>query len=225
MLLVTIWMVMADHLRPWKEVQREFQLVEREKLKASDKEKQEELKYEIQEPASTSIAPKIEAAEARRPRRQAGRSRKSKTSSRARRRPKRLDMERRFKKTELDSKRSLYDGMIDRDEEREARVYLADGRGQYREGARSLSKEFEEGQAKLKAKKEEKEKLLGHVDHLKKEKETAHARGRPRAAPDRAERRPVRRRHGEPGHASSAACPASTSCPRPRSSRSAFPSC
>ena len=25
MLLSTVWMVMADHLRPWKEVQREFQ--------------------------------------------------------------------------------------------------------------------------------------------------------------------------------------------------------
>ena len=36
-----------------------------------------------------------------------------------------LDMERRFKKTELDSKRSLYDGMIDRAEEQSARVYLA----------------------------------------------------------------------------------------------------
>lgn len=34
MTLAIIWMIMADHLRPWKQVQREFQVVEREKLKA-----------------------------------------------------------------------------------------------------------------------------------------------------------------------------------------------
>ena len=54
MLLVTVWMVMADHLRPWKEVQREFQLIERDKLKASEKEKQEELEHEVQGASSTA---------------------------------------------------------------------------------------------------------------------------------------------------------------------------
>ena len=34
MTLAIIWMIMADHLRPWKQVQREFHVVEREKLKA-----------------------------------------------------------------------------------------------------------------------------------------------------------------------------------------------
>ena len=32
MLLATVWMVVADHYRPWKQVQREFQTIEREKL-------------------------------------------------------------------------------------------------------------------------------------------------------------------------------------------------
>ena len=32
MLLSIAWMVAADHLRPWKEVQREFQTIERKKL-------------------------------------------------------------------------------------------------------------------------------------------------------------------------------------------------
>ena len=61
MLLATVWMVMADHLRPWKQVQREFQLIERDKLKASEKEKQEELdtKYKSQ---LDGIDAKIEAA-------------------------------------------------------------------------------------------------------------------------------------------------------------------
>ncbi len=31
-----IWMIMADHLRPWKQVQREFQEIERAKLKATE---------------------------------------------------------------------------------------------------------------------------------------------------------------------------------------------
>ena len=39
MLLATVWMVMDDHLRPWKQVQREFQQVERDKLDATLKEK------------------------------------------------------------------------------------------------------------------------------------------------------------------------------------------
>ena len=32
MTLSIVWMIMADHLRPWKQVQRDFQLVERKKL-------------------------------------------------------------------------------------------------------------------------------------------------------------------------------------------------
>ena len=36
MLLSTVWMVMADHLRPWKEVQRQFHEVERDKLEAAE---------------------------------------------------------------------------------------------------------------------------------------------------------------------------------------------
>ncbi len=48
MLLSIVWMVAADHLRPWKQVQREFQQVEREKLKASREEKLEEQKAKNQ---------------------------------------------------------------------------------------------------------------------------------------------------------------------------------
>ncbi|MGZ3336497.1 MAG: hypothetical protein ACXWOV_15585, partial [Isosphaeraceae bacterium] len=38
MTLSIIWMIMADHLRPWKQVQREFHDVERAKLKAAEQE-------------------------------------------------------------------------------------------------------------------------------------------------------------------------------------------
>ena len=63
MLLSTVWMVMADHLRPWKQVQREFQLVERDKLEAAEKEKLEEQKTKYQKQID-EIDAKIEAAEA-----------------------------------------------------------------------------------------------------------------------------------------------------------------
>src|SRR5689334_7476368 len=42
MLMSIVWMIMADHLRPWKQVQREFHDVEREKLKATEQQKKKE---------------------------------------------------------------------------------------------------------------------------------------------------------------------------------------
>ena len=63
MLLSTVWMVMADHFRPWKQVQREFQQVEREKLEAAEKEKLEEQKKKYQTQID-EIDAKIKAAEA-----------------------------------------------------------------------------------------------------------------------------------------------------------------
>jgi len=32
MLLATAWMIVVDHVRPWKQVQREFHVIERDKL-------------------------------------------------------------------------------------------------------------------------------------------------------------------------------------------------
>src|SRR5437879_6573900 len=42
MTITIVWMTLADHLRPWKEVQREFHYVEDAKLRATEKEKQRE---------------------------------------------------------------------------------------------------------------------------------------------------------------------------------------
>ena len=39
----TVWMIAADHIRPWKKIQREFHLVETTKLGELEKKKQEEL--------------------------------------------------------------------------------------------------------------------------------------------------------------------------------------
>ena len=48
MTLSIIWMIMADHLRPWKQVQREFQVFEREKLKAAEQATLEKRGSEVQ---------------------------------------------------------------------------------------------------------------------------------------------------------------------------------
>ncbi len=65
MTLSIVWMIMADHLRPWKQVQRAFQQVEEAKLKASEKEKLQEQKAKYQTKID-AIDAKIKAAELRR---------------------------------------------------------------------------------------------------------------------------------------------------------------
>jgi cbb3-type cytochrome oxidase cytochrome c subunit len=170
MLLSTVWMVMADHMRPWKQVQRQFQLVERDKNDKQQKDKLEEQKTKYQKQIE-EIDAKITAAEAgaeiraRDLRTIDGELKllEGKTED--------VDTRRRFQKAALDSKRSLYDGMIDRGEEREARAYLSADVQQAERELNDLSLNLEDVKAKLSSKKAEKEKLLGFVDDLKKEKE------------------------------------------------------
>ena len=170
MLLSTVWMVMADHLRPWKQVQREFQLVEREKLEAAEKQKLEEQKAKYQTQID-QIDAKVQAAEAD----SETRGRELRTVNNELKvlegRTEKIDTQRRFQKADLDSKRSFYDGMIDRGEEHQARAYLATVvTGAERELER-LSLDLEAVKKTLTDKKAAKEKLLGFVDDLKKEKE------------------------------------------------------
>ena len=81
-----------------------------------------------------------------------------------------LDTSRKFKKAELDSLRSLYDGMIERGEETRGQTLPEhDGRHGRARAERPLE-ELEESQTKLKAKEAEKEKLLGYVDNLEERK-------------------------------------------------------
>ncbi len=170
MLLSTVWMVMADHMRPWKQVQRQFQEVEREKLEASEKQKLEEQKTKYQTQID-QIDQKIQTAEA-----------ESETRGRDLRlinndlkvlegKTERLDTQRRFQKADLDSKRSFYDGMVDRGEEVKARHYLSTVVAQAERDLATLSLELEAVKKTLNEKKAEKERLLGFVDDLKKEKD------------------------------------------------------
>ncbi len=170
MLLSTVWMVMADHLRPWKQVQRQFQVVEREKNESLEKTKLEEQKTKYQKQID-EIDAKIQAADASAEAR--GRDLRAINSELKvlEGRTEKIDTARRFQKADLDSKRSLYDGMIDRGEEREARTYLNTIVHQAEEELGTLSLDLEKVKAELAVKKAEKEKLLGFVDDLKKEKE------------------------------------------------------
>ncbi len=123
MTISVLWMVAVDHFRPWKEVQREFQEIETSKLRSTEQEKLKE-QQELHQARLDQIDQRIEAA--RRVERQNGR-RIADLDERIRGiqgQFQRLDTERRFKKAELDSQRSLYDGMIGRNERREALRYI-----------------------------------------------------------------------------------------------------
>ena len=123
MLLSFVWMIVADHLRPWKEVQRQFQQVEREKLEAPRTEEARGAEAEApgpdrgdrrQDQGRPRPAREQRAAELR--------ELEPSSTSRAARSQLGLDTQKRFKKAELDSQRSLYDGMIDAGEEPQARA-------------------------------------------------------------------------------------------------------
>ena len=170
MTLSIIWMIMADHLRPWKQVQREFQVVEREKLKAVEQATLKKRKGEVQNQID-EFDRKIKEAEQGAAQRAADLNRLDKELKGLQAKTEKLDTERKFKKAELDSLRSLYDGMVERDQEREARVYLNTTVAKAEQQLLVLTRELEESQTKLKLKEDEKEKLLGYVDNLVKERE------------------------------------------------------
>jgi cbb3-type cytochrome oxidase cytochrome c subunit len=169
MLLSTVWMVMADHLRPWKQVQRQFQLVEREKLEVAEQQKLEEQKTKSKEQID-QIDAKIQAAAAEAETR--GRELRSVDNELKvlEGRTEKLDTQRRFQKADLDSKRSFYDGMIDRGEEHQARAYLATVVTQAERDLEQYSLDLEKEKKLLAARKAEKDKLLGFVDDLDKER-------------------------------------------------------
>jgi cbb3-type cytochrome oxidase cytochrome c subunit len=170
MLLATVWMVAADHLRPWKEVQREFQRIERDKLTATLQEKvdEERRKYEAQ---LQDVRSKIQQAAETADQRAAELLKLDREIKRQGGKVQLTDMQRRFKKADLDSKRSLYDGMIERGEEAGARTYLTGVVAGAERELTDLSKQLEAAQKEEKALQGRKAELLGFVDKLKEEEE------------------------------------------------------
>jgi cbb3-type cytochrome oxidase cytochrome c subunit len=170
MTLSIIWMIMADHLRPWKQVQRDFQVVEREKLKAAEQATLQKRVGEVQQQID-KLDQQIKQAELGAAQRAADLNRLEKELKGLLAKTEKLDTRRKFKKAELDSLRSLYDGMIERGDKPEARVYLNTTVARAEQDLLVLSRELEEAQTTLKQREAEKEELLGGSDNLIKERE------------------------------------------------------
>ncbi|APW63982.1 c-type cytochrome [Paludisphaera borealis] len=169
MLLSIVWMIMADHLRPWKAVQRDFHRVEDRKLQAAEQEKlaiqKEKYQAEIDK-----VDQQIEQAKQGAIQRAADLKSVEYELKKLGGRTERLDTEKKFQKAELDSLRSLYDGMVERGEEREARAFLNSKVADAERKLLTLSRELETAQAEQKVKTDAKKKLEGGVEDLEKEK-------------------------------------------------------
>ena len=170
MTLAIVWMIMADHLRPWKQVQRDFHRIEDAKLKASEAAKQKELD-ERSLSQIEAIDAKIEAAKRLAEENSSQIRAVDKELREIGGRFTRIDTEKRFQKAELDSQRSLYDGMIDRNEEAAARTYVNTTIVASERKLLALTEEFEKVDAEMRRAQAKKAALLGHIDDLVKEKE------------------------------------------------------
>ncbi len=123
MTLVTVWMILDDHFRSWKVVQRDFYRVEQAKLKANEKdERDRELvknKKDIEEiDRAIAEAKKTARKNARKIKEQQSKLDKIEAEYTA------ADTSYKFQKAELDSLRSYYDEMIDEYKEHQAHEYL-----------------------------------------------------------------------------------------------------
>jgi cbb3-type cytochrome oxidase cytochrome c subunit len=123
MTLVTVWMILDDHFRSWKVVQRDFYRIEQNKLKANEKdERDRELaknKKDLEEiDRAIAEAKKTERKNARKIKDQQAKLDKILAEYTA------ADTSYKFQKAELDSLRSYYDEMIDEYKEAQAREFL-----------------------------------------------------------------------------------------------------
>lgn len=164
MTLSIVWMIAADHFRPWKEVQRKFQTVERAKLNAAEGKALEEQRTQYQ-----SQIDEIDAALKKAEETKEERYREIRQIDRAMGKLggkfEGLDTRKKFMKAELDSQRSLYDGMIDRAEEHDARVYMNSTIAATDKRLRGVTVEFEASADELKQLKLRREELIGRF-HL-----------------------------------------------------------
>ncbi|MBX6312614.1 MAG: c-type cytochrome [Isosphaeraceae bacterium] len=123
MMLAIVWMILADHLRPWKQVQRRFHEIETAKLKAAERQRLEEVQKANQAELAR-VDQQLQEVERLESEHAGSIRRLDARIGGYQGRYEKLDTEQRFQKATLDSKRSFYDLMIDRDEKGEARAYL-----------------------------------------------------------------------------------------------------
>ncbi|GAC1472326.1 MAG: hypothetical protein NVSMB9_19420 [Isosphaeraceae bacterium] len=170
MTISIVWMIMADHLRPWKQVQREFQQIERAKLRTDKNKRFAEQKVKSQAEIDLLNAQIKQAEESG----QAHSSQLRELDKEIRTlggRFEDLDTRKRFMKAELDSQRSLYDGMIDRGDERQAHTYMSSTIVATENKLRDLTNQAEDSQKALDSAKSRRLALLGNVDELVKKRD------------------------------------------------------
>jgi cbb3-type cytochrome oxidase cytochrome c subunit len=167
MTLTIVWMIMADHLRPWKETQREFHYIEDAKLRVEEQKRQDELNKQQLDELAARIEAADRTAEENAKQIRAQESELKKIGGKY----EQLDTATRFLKAELDSQRSEYDLKIDLNQNREARNYLNDVIVPSEKRLLELRRELET----VKAQKTEAEtriaSLQGNVDAIKKEQD------------------------------------------------------
>ena len=170
MLLAIVWMIMADHLRPWKEVQREFHHVEEAKLSAA-RQKAEDAQRANYQTQIDALDAKIKKTEENAEQRSSDIRKLDKEISSLGGVFEGLDTQKKFTKAELDSQRSLYDGMIDRSEERKAKNYIQGTIVATERRLHDLTMAYQAADTKLKAAKQRKVDVIGNVEKDIKDKE------------------------------------------------------
>jgi cbb3-type cytochrome oxidase cytochrome c subunit len=171
MTLVIVWMILADHLRPWKKVQRRFHDVELAKLEASKQEKLREQQAqhaaELEEiDREIAAARQLEQQNAREIRVQQARIQRLRGQFEG------LDTRRKFKKAELDSLRSFYDGFIDRDEQARARAFLVETIAPAERELLEITAQYEAKQQELREAEARLVELRGNIDEKLKKRES-----------------------------------------------------
>lgn len=166
----TVWMIASDHIRPWKKIQREFQVVETTKLEETEKKKQEELLQKHSKDLD-EINAKISQAEATANQNGPAIAAKESEIKSLNGEFTDLDTKRKFQKAELDSLRSLYDGMIDRGEEAGARRYIQSTIIPAENKLNELTVAYQAKSDQLETAKTEVKNLRGNVQDLIKERD------------------------------------------------------
>jgi len=165
MALTIVWMIMADHLRPWKETQREFHYIEDAKLRVEEQKKKDELNQKQLQAYDDKIAVAAKSSEENAKLISA----KEKEQRKIYGRYEQLDTSTRFLKAELDSQRSEYDLKVDRDQNREARSYLNDVIVPTEGKLLALRKEFEAAKAEKDKSDAGLAALRGNIEPIEKE--------------------------------------------------------
>ncbi len=166
----TVWMIAADHFRPWKTIQREFHRVETDKLVKLEKAKQLDL---IAKHSNELVAVNQKIAQANATANQNGPAIYAKQTEikSIEGQFADLDTKKRFQKAELDSLRSLYDGMIDRGDDAAAKRYIQSTIVPAEKKLNGFTVAYQSKSAELEASKKGLKALEGNVDLLVKEKD------------------------------------------------------